>query len=376
MATKQTKNMIKRGPVWYWRQTIRGTRHLESLQTGDVNVARARMKVKRKAAEEGAAGKLYGTRSKNVFPSIGELLEIYLDEVRRRGTPKLQTAMINCGRLRMILDVTGIPAADAATADVLTADRLKKYANTILDAGKGSPSAQRSAASTIRQARSIFSRRMMDAYEHLTLPPSIIRFREAYIVSEPQHRYQLPPSKLIESTVSKGRALRETNEALYMAFILCYDLGLRAEEAAQCRPDWIREDNQGIAWLEIIDRPDENYSPKTPRSIPVPEAIRKDIEEIGGEGSIIPLNTITDRRNLIKRELSAWMRDIGWTRSKCAHELRKLRGSFWRSKYGLDRAHDWLGHSQYQTTLNYYARLPNEPEPLPVDGDLEALRKR
>ena len=374
MGTTQPKNMTKRGSTWYWRETVNGTRHLESLQTADLTVARPRMKVKQDAARAGEYGKLYGTRSKNVFPTIKTITDLYMAEVRRRGHPAVKTAMNNCGRLRMILDVTGIPNADDVSSDVLTVERLKEYADKLLEQNN-SPSTQRTAASSIRQARSLFSRRMIEIYDDLTLPPSINRFCTAYIISEPKHQYELPAPQLIETTIKAGRDLKESNPQLYIAFLLCYDLGLRAEEAAQCRPNWFREDDRGIHWLGIISRAEEGYTPKTPRSIPVPASVYADLMKLASEESILS-GSLTARRNLIKRDLSAWMRGLGWTRIKKAHELRKLRGSFWRSRYGLDRAHEWLGHSQYQTTLNYYARLPNEPEPLAVDDDLEALRKR
>jgi integrase len=58
---------------------------------------------------------------------------------------------------------------------------------------------------------------------------------------------------------------------------------------------------------------------------------------------------------------------MGLDTSKTTHMMRALKGSFWRAKFGLDRAHDWLGHKSYQTTLDHYAGLPTAPEPAALD---------
>jgi integrase len=68
----------------------------------------------------------------------------------------------------------------------------------------------------------------------------------------------------------------------------------------------------------------------------------------------------TKRQNLVKREFAAWMRGYGWTRRETAHALRKYRGHMWK------KAHDWLRHANWQTTLDYYADIKNDYAPLAV----------
>jgi hypothetical protein len=51
------------------------------------------------------------------------------------------------------------------------------------------------------------------------------------------------------------------------------------------------------------------------------------------------------------------MRGIGWSRlkyPKAAHELRKLAGSMWYTKAGLQWAASWLGDTP-ETVYHYYA---------------------
>jgi hypothetical protein len=53
------------------------------------------------------------------------------------------------------------------------------------------------------------------------------------------------------------------------------------------------------------------------------------------------------------------MREIGWdkyTYPKAAHELRKLAGSMWYTKAGLEWAARWLGDTA-ATVDHYYADL-------------------
>jgi len=67
------------------------------------------------------------------------------------------------------------------------------------------------------------------------------------------------------------------------------------------------------------------------------------------------------------------MRSVGWTPPdwiKRAHELRKLIGSEWYTRYGVEVAAEWLGHADLKTTRDYYAALMRHPDPIEPD-DME-----
>jgi integrase len=372
MAAKKEKNLSNRSGVWYWTQVIAGKRYSESLQTGDLRTAKERMKVKQKAAEAEDWGALYGTRSKSAFPTVGELCEMYLAEVKRRGRPAEGTAKRNVSNLERLMTVAGVSDPSAACMSVLSVELLKKYADAVL-AANNSPSSKRSIDSLIRQARSVFSRRM-DYLHDVIQPKGFERFLTAKIITPDRVDNALPPADVMVRLIEAGRKLREReNKQLYLAFILCYDLGLRNEEAEESKKSWFDRDQKGIYWLHIKQRESEGYKPKTSREIPVPKKIMDDLLKFGGEEHILA-GTMTARHNLLKRELSRWMREFIPTGSKSVYVLRRMRGSFWRLKYGLDRAHDWLGHSSYQVTLRHYAKIPKIDEPQPVDADLAALR--
>lgn len=381
----ENRNLKIREGVYYWRETIKGRKYFESLHVPDtgrkdeLKEALTRMREKQKLAREEQFQALENTRTQTGYITIGKLIETYEAAAKAYGLPH-KTIKKNINSLKLILSAGNPGPVANMPSTVLNDTTVEKYKASVLASRAQDKASQDTAARTIRatltQARSIFAKWTFSYYKKLKLP-NLDGFKYGAAMRVPVKTYELPPHELIEATAKAGRELRkdQSKRQLYLAFLLTYDLGLRADEAVQCRQNWFRKDDRGIYWLGIIHRADEGYKPKTARSIPVPASVYSDLMEFGGKEEILASH-ITDRRDLISRTLADWMKGIGWNRNKFAHELRKLRGSFWRSKYGLDRAHSWLGHSNYQTTLNYYAQLPDEPEPYPVDDDLEALRKR
>ena len=89
------------------------------------------------------------------------------------------------------------------------------------------------------------------------------------------------------------------------------------------------------------------------------------------DGFCLPGGNVTNRTNLIKREMAAWMRKLGWSASaypKAAHELRKLAGARWYTELGAEVAQTWLGDVDIATTCRYYATLTRQPKALPMEA--------
>jgi len=99
----------------------------------------------------------------------------------------------------------------------------------------------------------------------------------------------------------------------------------------------------------------------------------QDFRDFGGDDFVIP-GTKTFRLNMMKYDLSNFVRQFVPTGTKSVYVLRRLRGSFWTKYYGLDRTHYWMGHKSMQTTHDHYVKDPKIAEPYPVDQDLEPLR--
>jgi integrase len=216
-----------------------------------------------------------------------------------------------------------------------------------------------SAGSTLRQAKSLFAKWALAQYaqDRMSLPPSILQFKETGSTTKPD-KYRLPPADLITTTLQAGESLKGTDPALYAGWILCYHAGLRVGEAMNARWSWL-ESRDGVTSIRICRRP-EWRGPKNLRdhSIPLSAGVLESLMVLRGVSPfILPGETPTARHNLLNRRFAAWMRGIGWDRvtyPKAAHELRKLAGSYWFTKLGLQWSAEWLGDS-IQTVAHYYS---------------------
>jgi integrase len=136
-------------------------------------------------------------------------------------------------------------------------------------------------------------------------------------------------------------------------------LGLRPGEAIAARWDWIETDDAWHRYLHITRRPDWQAKNCKARRIPLSADLWDQLQayRVDGAHNILPGPHVTARAKLVKRDLAAWMRGIGWDRRKypkAAHELRKLAGSMWYTQAGLQWATTWLGDTP-ETVYHYYA---------------------
>lgn len=255
----------------------------------------------------------------------------------------------------------------ARTAADLSRQGLRDYAARMLERDGDTARTRRTVLSTMRQARACFSRWAMCAYEDkgLIVPASIEDWRSARILAAPAVRYRMPPEALVTQTV---RAASDLEGPMRVAWLLCYELGLRAGEAAAARWTWFRACDDGGAIIELIRR--EDWRPKGgERRVPVHPAVWAEIRALAPSECEWVLGDGTEhaRRSVVNRDLATWMRRLGWDRAtypKAAHELRKLAGSRWYTRLGPAVAREWLGHASIATTCAHYAALDSMPAPL------------
>lgn len=372
-----------RGAVIYVRATVRGKRIYQStgLEARPENVAAARTirDAVLRAAQEERFAELANTKLRQAHPfaSIGDLIERYekVCQVRRDIEPV--TVRYNVGALLRILSRTQEKEPDACRAlssEILTDELVEEWAELSVDDGADrveEESRRRTCNATLRHARGMFKRDLIRQYRGLKVP-DFRPFMEAFGCKSPPVQYELPDEALYSKIIAGARTgLRAERPDLYAAFLLVYDLAMRANEAAAARWSWIEQDGPGLV-MRIIDRPEEDWKPKgRGGSVPVAPGVLAALEEAAvrraGDAFILPGGSHGARYELAMQGIADWMRGLGWRRRKCAHELRKLKGSFWRARSGLDRAHEWLRHAQYQVTLDYYARLPTREEPHRID---------
>ena len=172
---------------------------------------------------------------------------------------------------------------------------------------------------------------------------------------------------LCEKTKKLGKALVKNKDPLAIAWILQFELALRAKEIVNLKWNWFVPRGEHYALL-IIDRPSEEFTAKgTNREIQVHRKLYEKLISLGNDSEFIcPGTTENARMNYITRVLADWIRCIGWSVDifpKAGYELRKLKGSDWFTKLGPAVAQEWLGHKSIETTMKYYACLATPPPP-------------
>lgn len=367
----KSSHVWKRGAVYYFRAVIQGK--LISRAIGPVS-KEAAVRIARdlfRSEHEKRWAILEQNKLKDTFASLGDLFAAYRAAAKLKGEPQPSTVEGNIWAVsRIVRTQAGAEAAvDALSTSILSEQLVEGFLDSMLAGKVGDmlleDRARRTVRSTLLQARSLFAKPMRKSYRHLCLP-DLAGFLEADVGKTPMKRYQLPPKTLRVRTAAEGAALKVKAPNLYAAYLLCYHLGLRSSEAVMARWDWIETTEQGKHYIHIIRRPAEGFSPKGYEgTVPVPEAVWHDLQFLRNSADpyILPGGAKTNRKNLIGRELSAWMRGIGWdkeTYPKAAHELRKLIGSMWYKRFGVEGARERLRHANMQTTLDYYAHLDYE----------------
>jgi integrase len=146
---------------------------------------------------------------------------------------------------------------------------------------------------------------------------------------------------------------------------LGYYLALRPREMCHARWTWIEP--AGDHWeMRVCRRPDEGFDPKRYSGwVPIADDVHEELLRLRRDLDpyILPGGNKTNREKLVNRALAVWMRDQGWIRQHCAHELRAYRGQVWRDTYGLDVARDWLRHRDARTTQDHYTVNHNRSKP-------------
>jgi len=386
---KRIPNLFKRNGTYYLQATINGTRYLRSVPHDTQTEARSWVKAFIRTAKEARSDGLQAledSKAKTAYPTLGRLFDLYIDASAKRratedGRPLESTVKRNIAQLRNVVSqATGLENGKVAefSTEKLTDDLVDVYVQKVVEeAGDNHLLQQKyrnTAASTLRQAKSVFAKWVVHYYSKagVKLPPGI----DSFLTHGPvirRKKYQLPPKALINTTLAEAQKLKETRPDLYLIFLLCYHTGLRAGEAAAARWEWLEDvgvDGNTHRCISIKAREywkgAKNHVSHKP---PLTDAIWDEFQalkpaEAGDLDFILPPDTPTGRANLIGRTFSSWLNSIGWSDyGKSAHELRKLAGSIWYTKVDLKWAASWLGDN-LQTVYDYYADLTEQHAPV------------
>ena len=370
-------HLTKRGKVYYVVARVNGKRISQSTGETEIGVARTRAVAILKAARNGRWELLEETKARRQTMTVGEAIERYerkaAEDYVRNSRPRPETVTNYVSALRLVLRTAGHEDPDSLDMRHVDAAAATHYARTTVEDSTSDPDrARRTAASTLRNARAVFSG-WTTGIE--TADKAVKEFCTAHVVDAPPIKYRYPNANLVDRTVAAGKGLAQTDPEMYPAWICCYWLALRAGEAAAARWDWIREidrDGRRAAYLDVIRRPG-GWNPKGgERSVPVAPTVLAALQATRAPGQeyLLPGNNPTERLDLVRRRLAAWMRGLGWSRAeypKAGHELRKLMGAEWYTRYGVEVACKWLGHADIRTTHRYYADLTRHPDPIEME---------
>tara|TARA_B100001123_G_C15286268_1_gene1015738 strand:+ start:566 stop:2122 length:1557 start_codon:yes stop_codon:yes gene_type:complete len=282
---KDTKYLQKRDNLWYLRKRLKGGRTiLKSLETSDHQEAKKRRNRELKKLELGEDSYYNQIDSKKAkhFPTVQELVDCYLDwaqyvnEIRKGPNPQTAQGNVNvflrvlCARYGFQPNSCGksydVPEEIAnLPLSVVNGDLPLDYDHYSWKHAKGrkDDSLKVTINSNIRKSAALFSSKSkapispLEWYEKqgLALPDSVKDFvKAAGKYSLRAAAYQKPPQNLIDKTFAAAEILKRENPAVGAAFVLCYDLGLRAGEAAWCRWDWfeLREDGNWTVNIKKI----------------------------------------------------------------------------------------------------------------------------
>ncbi|HVW21218.1 MAG TPA: tyrosine-type recombinase/integrase [Opitutaceae bacterium] len=315
--------------------------------------------------------------------TIGE----FLADVRKRSHLKPKTFVAYAETLRrLVCDIAKIEAGlkgsalrakhdlvnggnqawrakiEAQRVDILTPDALNAWRNQFVARAGSDPfkrkSAERSAASYLRNARSLFTRDIVPLLK-VALPPNPfagVRMRDP----GPQRYHSgINPVWLVGCA---ERELREAHPQQFLAFSLCLWAGLRRKEA-----DLLRWEQVDLANGQIHVRRTAYFEPKTEESqrdidlAPLAvDVIRRfkaqSRSEFVLEGEDSRPEAVYDfyRCDRTWRDLHAWLREKGIRDRKAIHALRKESGSLVASAYGIEAARQHLGHRDIHTTSAHY----------------------
>jgi len=358
------------GANWHVRFVHQGKDILRSLGTRDENSAKIKAVDVVEAEINGDEQTARALKMRADYANLRELGDRYIEkfgtDVRRK-----RTARGNVGCLEKIVRLGAKLSLENASAKVLTDKLVRTFetaevARIVRDRQGNFDMASElrvrtSIGSTLRQARSVFSRKILHWFDGMNLPDlSAFKNQGVQTVERPKPRRldQLAIASMFEAAPK----LAKDDPGTYIAFMMMALLGMRNSEIRYARRAWIEQDDRGRWSLGVRIRPEHNFRPKkkTERDIPVGEdmlALFKKYYKQSPDGDfLVPAGTKTEREIIVMDRLRIWVGQYIKGYSKKSYELRRYAGSLMLKKTGrLDMVKEFLGHASIKTTEEWYA---------------------
>jgi integrase len=263
---------------------------------------------------------------------------------------------VSGGRKAWLAKVDGQPL-DVLTSESVNAWRNRYVANAGTDPVERK-SAERSAASYLRCARSLFTPDVT-AVLKVKLPGNPFAGVKLKDPGPARYHSEVNPEWLLACA---GSELREKRPQEYLALFLCLWAGLRRKEA-----DLLTWEQIDFAQGQIQIRRTAHFEPKTEESqrtidlAPEARDVLRTFKKSSTSEFVLdgaPPNPAATydyyRCDCTWRDLNAWLRGKGVRQQKAIHALRKESGSLIASAFGIEAARQHLGHRDIRTTSAHY----------------------
>jgi integrase len=358
----------KPGTCFYVRFQARGKDCERSTGTTIPAAAKERGKQIVEAEINGDFDKSRELKMRSDACSLREVCDRYLE---RFGSNRTSRAYV--GSLEKIVRVGAGLSLENARTTILTAKLIRDFEakeeqRIPRDRGGALDRAaemrvRTSICSTVRQARSMFSRKYIHWFENMALP-NLAEFK-AQGVFPPRRRGDPRPldEAAITAMFADSKRLAIEDPSCYVAFVLFALLGMRNSEISAARKNWLRRVDNGGWMLDIIDRPEEDFFCKGyERHLPVGREIVDLLNQYyrhSPDGAfIVPAAHKTEREVIVDRRHAAWSGQWIKNYTKVSYELRRYAGSLILKKTGSMKAvQKFLGHSSIATTEKWYAYM-------------------
>ena len=302
----------------------------------------------------------YAVKLRKIVSDVAKL-ELGLKGVAAR---RAKFDYVNGGRNAWLAKIDDQPL------DILSPDAVNVWRNEYVAKAGAEPikrkSAERSAASYLRCARSLFTQDVLRALKVQT-PPN--PFAGVKLKDPGPQRYHSDVSA--EWILACAREeLQPSKPQQYLALFLCLFAGLRRKEA-----DLLTWEQINFGQRQIHIRRTPHFEPKTeesqriidlpPDAMDVLRAFEKKREsEFVLAGATPHIGATYDyyRCDCTWRDLHAWLRSKGVRQKKAIHALRKESGSLIASTFGIEAARQHLGHRDIRTTSSHYVEKKKRVE--------------
>lgn len=353
----------KHGGNFYINFEYKGKQYRHSLGTTLENVAIFKAKKKIEDVINGDWIALEQSKQRTSWCTVAQILDRYdpsPDDVRP------ESARNNKSQLRLLVREGAGLDPDHATAAVFATDAIvKNYHAKRLGAVRHADRVTRRRAaasinSTVRQAKSVLSRKHMELYRGLNLP-DLAAFRAATPLPVRMDYSFVPFPAGVVDRIDAELPLQARN--IQIAGLLIRYAGLRNKEVQFAKWEWFRRYQDGTATLSIELQPYFEVKNNSVRTLHLDRELVARLEPFWGADYdwVMDAEHETGRYLATHTELNAWLRQIIPQRPKCAYELRKYAGSVIltrpeREGGGLAAAARFLGDT-IQTTEKHYARF-------------------